>query len=94
MGGLLPIGAQSRAAGVWTMKTRPSQADMFYAATRAQSEKDQTALELLYGANPINDLELARAIERRPSLWARYAGYVGQRASDPAQSTGAPSHAI
>jgi hypothetical protein len=58
---------------------KPTQADMFYAAGRALSEKDQTTLELLYGVNPINDLELAKAIERRPSLWARYAGYIGQR---------------
>jgi hypothetical protein len=58
---------------------RPSQADMFYKACRAQSEKDQTALDLLYGYNPINDLELAKAIERRPALWLRYAGYLGKR---------------
>ena len=57
----------------------PSQADMFYQATRDAAERDKTALELLYGANPINDLELAKAIERRPALWSRYAGFIGQR---------------
>lgn len=58
---------------------KPTQAHLFYAATRAAAERDQTALELLFGANPITDLELARAIERRPTLWLRYAGYLGQR---------------
>jgi hypothetical protein len=68
---------------------RLSQADMFYRALRDQSEKDQTALEMLYGVNPINDLELATAIERRPALWARYAGFIGQRVGSGAIYWGA-----
>lgn len=61
------------------MKKKLSQADMFYRATRASSERDQTMLDLLFGHNPVNDLELAQAIERRPALWSRYAGFIGQR---------------
>jgi len=58
---------------------RPAQKDMFYKAGRDLTCAHLTMLELLYGANPINDLELAKSIERRPSTWARYASYLGQR---------------
>ena len=57
----------------------PSQKDMFYKAGRDLTDAHLTMLDLLYGANPINDLELAKSIERRPSLYSRYVGYLGQR---------------
>lgn len=58
---------------------RPTQKDMFYQAGRDLTDAHLTMLELLYGANPINDYELAKAIERRPAIYSRYTGYLGRR---------------
>lgn len=75
--GLRRNGAQSRAT--WNATMKKLQAQMFYQAQRDSTERDLTFLELFYGENPITDCELRKAIERRPALWSRYAGFIGQR---------------
>lgn len=56
-----------------------NQKQLYYAAVRKQSERDQAMLDLLYGVNPITDDELRKLIEKRPGVYGRYAGYLGKR---------------
>src|SRR5690606_27957442 len=61
-------------AGYSTMLT---QKQMFYAAQRANAERDKTFMDLVNcRENPMTREDLARNIERRPALWARYAGFL------------------
>lgn len=65
----------------------PTQAQMFYAATRAASERDMTFLELVnHPTNPLTREDLQRNIERRPGLWSRYAGFLDKLPSRTAQA--------
>lgn len=64
------------------MTKHPTQKDFFYRAGREIAERDIIALDLLFGHNPITDDELRKNIRRRPSLWGRYAGYLGARPGD------------
>lgn len=65
----------------------PTQAQMFYAATRAASERDTTFLELVnHPTNPMTREDLQRNIERRPSLWSRYSGFLNKLPSRSTQA--------
>jgi hypothetical protein len=61
------------------MSNKPSQAQMFYAASRAAGERDSTFMELVnHPTNPLTREDLARNIARRPALWSRYAGFLNK----------------
>jgi len=68
---------------------RMSQRDHFYKAGRIIAGGNETALELLFGFNPISDDELRAFIKRRPGVWSRFAGYLGTRVGDGAIYWGA-----
>lgn len=54
-----------------------TQAQMFYAASRAAGDRDATFMELVrHPTNPLTREDLAANIARRPSLWSRYAGFL------------------
>ena len=52
------------------MTTAAQQVAMFYKAERKSAEVNETFLELVKSG--LTREELARCIERRPSLWKRY----------------------
>lgn len=55
----------------------PSQRELYYRAERQAAERDLTFLELVsHPTNPITREDLEANIKRRPSLWARYAGWL------------------
>ena len=62
------------------MKT-PTQHDRFFTSHSVVSGANETALNLLFGPNPITDDELRRLIAKRPHVWGKYAGYLGKRGS-------------
>ena len=63
------------------MTATRTQADMYYNAVRNSCERDETFMELIRGG--LTRQELAVNIERRPSLWSRYAGYFRTLPSSP-----------
>ncbi|MDA8153170.1 MAG: hypothetical protein M0003_10740 [Acidithiobacillus sp.] len=63
------------------MVTTQTQADLYYNAVRNTCERDLTFMELVRGG--LTRQELAVNIERRPSLWGRYAGYFRTLPSSP-----------
>lgn len=54
--------------------TKPTQVQMFYMACRHNATINEDFLFLV--ANGMTQEELVRNIERRPSLWARFANWV------------------
>lgn len=58
---------------------QPTQAQIFYHVCREQTEKDMVMMDLLFGSNPISDVELNALIAKRPHVYSRYAGYLGTR---------------
>ncbi len=65
-----------KAASYFPLK---SQARAFYEAHDNISGGNETMLALLFGPNPISDAELQKLIEKRPSVYSRFAGYIGKR---------------
>lgn len=63
------------------MAATRTQADMYYNAVRNSCERDETFMELV--RNGLTRQELAVNIERRPSLWSRYAGFFRTLPSSP-----------
>jgi hypothetical protein len=63
------------------MTATRTQADMYYNAVRNLCERDETFMELICGG--LTRQELAVNIERRPSLWSRYARYFRTLPSSP-----------
>ena len=61
---------------------RPTQAAMYYRAERNAAEVNETFLELV--KDGMTREELARNIERRPSLWSRFSGWLDQLPSGAA----------
>lgn len=56
---------------------KPTQADMFYAASRASGQRDETFMELVnHPTNPMTREDLEANIARRPALWKRYEGFL------------------
>jgi hypothetical protein len=43
---------------------------------RVLAEANETFLELVSGSEPLRADELRRLVEKRPSLWGRYASWV------------------
>lgn len=59
------------------MRKVPTQAQMFYAASRANAGRDETFMELVnHPTNPLTREDLEANIARRPALWERYAGWL------------------
>lgn len=58
------------------MATQQTQAGMFYDAARKSSELDQLFLELV--RDGLTKRELNENIQRRPSLWGRYKGWLNK----------------
>jgi hypothetical protein len=56
------------------MTTAATQVQMYYAAERRAGEVNETFLELV--KDGLTREELARNIERRPSLWRRFEHWV------------------
>lgn len=54
--------------------SRPTQAQMYYQAERDAATVNQDFLFLV--ANGMTRKDLERNIARRPSLWARFAGWL------------------
>ena len=57
----------------------PTSRDRYFTAHEIISAGNETALHLLFGPNPITDDELSKLIAKRPSLWAKFSGYLGKR---------------
>lgn len=55
--------------------TQPTQTQMFYMVQRKISDGNQIMCELLANGE-ISQKDLARLIERRPSIYARFAGFL------------------
>ena len=54
-----------------------TQKQMYYAAEKRSGEMHATFMDLVNcKANPLTREDLEKNIERRPSLWARYAGFL------------------
>ena len=51
----------------------------FYAAHDNIADGNLVMLELLFGSNPITDVELRALIAKRPAVYGRFAGYLGKR---------------
>lgn len=58
------------------VQPRPTQAQMYYNAVRAASERDLLFLELV--KDGLTRQELRQNIARRPALWSRYRGWLDQ----------------
>ena len=58
-----------------------SQQAMYYAAVRQLGERDEAFMDILHDG--LTRQELAANIERRPSLWGRYAGFLRFLPSSP-----------
>ncbi|WP_427047134.1 hypothetical protein [Halomonas casei] len=58
------------------MTTQQTQAGMFYDAARKSSERDQLFLEMV--RDGLTKRELNENIQRRPSLWGRYKGWLNK----------------
>jgi len=57
--------------------TRITQAQHYEQARRDLAATNQTFMELVnHPTNPLTKEDLERNIERRPSLWGRYAGFL------------------
>jgi hypothetical protein len=56
--------------------TAQVQTGMFYDAERQSSERDQLFLELV--RDGLTKRELNENIQRRPSLWGRYKGWLNK----------------
>ncbi len=59
------------------LQTNPTQTDLYYAAVRKQSERDQAFFEMLtHPTNPLTRQDLGMLIKRRPEVYSRYAGFL------------------
>lgn len=58
----------------------PTQTQMFYAEQRKIAETNSTFLELV--RDGMTREELKRNIERRPSLWSRFEGFLDKLPSE------------
>lgn len=57
--------------------SKPTQSQMFYAASRASADRDVTFMELVnHATNPLTREDLEANIARRPGLWSRYSGFL------------------
>lgn len=56
-----------------------SQLQIWEEERRKIASLNDAMLDALYGANPITDDELRALIEKRPSVYGRFAGYLGKR---------------
>lgn len=64
----------------------PTQAQMYYDATRKAADRDCTFMELVnHPTNPLTREDLQANIERRPSLWSRYSGFLDKLPSRTAK---------
>ena len=60
-------------------KTRPTQADMFYAASQAIAARHMAFLEMVqHPTNPMTREDLEALIQKRPNLWGRYAAWLNK----------------
>jgi hypothetical protein len=55
------------------------QKQMMEAARERIARGNETMMELLFGSNPITDDELRALIAKRPSVYGRFAKYIGKR---------------
>jgi hypothetical protein len=65
----------------------PTQAQMFYGASRSAADRDSTFMELVnHPTNPLTREDLLANIERRPNLWSRYSGFLDKLPSRAAKA--------
>lgn len=65
-----------------------TQVQLFYQAHRRLADANEAFLELV--RDGMTREELARNIERRPSLWQRYANWLDRLPSSSAKATPVP----
>lgn len=59
--------------------TKPSQADMYYAAERRSADLNDAFMEMVkHPTNPMTKRDLAALIAKRPHVYARFAGFMTQ----------------
>jgi hypothetical protein len=65
---------------------KKTQKEHFWTSHQQVSAGDQTMMDLLFGPNPITDDELRKLIAKRPSVYGRYANYLGKRTAKSPRS--------
>jgi hypothetical protein len=63
----------------FSCRTRKTQADFFYDATKRAGELNNLFMELIaHPTNPLTNSDLRALMSKRPHAYGRFAGFVGK----------------
>ena len=55
-----------------------SQTDMYHDVVREGAQRDLLFFDMIKGPDALTAKELTALVAKRPHLWGRYAGFIGQ----------------